>query len=166
MILLILVELGCAAFIFFDKSWQEVSAVLIDFSKSKMFSHLICCMSLFVGNSNRQNWRFWHDICFSERALDNYKMGCSWCCCFGGKHNIVTFNINMWRTLEWQYLYFQNSSNLPFLFFPCTSVNLSVNLENLGVLFFGASDSFFQCKFGRFRSIFKLTLVFYVISFS
>jgi len=61
-VLLILLELGCAAFIFFDKNWKEVSCdwyFMIGNTRSYIF-HLI--IIFFSGNSKGQNWRFWYAI--------------------------------------------------------------------------------------------------------
>lgn len=48
MILLILVELGCAAFFYFDKSWREVSSLLTGFlNHNGIHCYLNCTIYVF-----------------------------------------------------------------------------------------------------------------------
>lgn len=47
-ILLILAELGCAAFIFFDKSWKEVSNLVLQICCFERQSCMIGCLTSFV----------------------------------------------------------------------------------------------------------------------
>lgn len=49
-ILLILAELGCAAFIFFDKSWKEVSNLVLQISCFEKQSCMIGYLTSFVTN--------------------------------------------------------------------------------------------------------------------
>lgn len=84
-LLLILVELGCAAFIFFDKSWKEVSCHW-QFRIWNSRSYICNLIIVFLpGNSYGQNWRFWYDIWIPERELEYCEMGCSWNCHLWGK---------------------------------------------------------------------------------
>lgn len=102
--LLILVEGGCAAFIFFDSSWKDVSVILLTFVfKMLYFGIWLECERSFLGYSNWWYWRLQYDIWLSGRELGNCQMGCSWDCYIWGKHwkMPLAFEIKCQFILSW-----------------------------------------------------------------